>query len=200
MQKSTAEKVLDLVRRKGVLRPRDLDEYDIPREYLARLQRRGLVFRAGRGLYVDVNADLTTHHTLAEVCKRVPNGVVCLLSALQFHGVTMQMPHQVWLAISRTMRDPNEPALPIRTVRMTGQSFTAGVERHNIEGVEVKIYSPAKTVVDCFKFRNKIGIDVALEALRDCHREGKCTYDELWRYAKICRQTRVMKPYLESIL
>jgi predicted transcriptional regulator of viral defense system len=199
MQATMTNKVLNLVRRKGVLRPRDLDAYGIPREYLARLHRRGLVFRAGRGLYVDVNADLTANHTLAEVCKRVPDGVVCLLSALQFHGFTMQMPYQAWLAISRTMREPNEPALPIRTVRMTGRSFTAGVERHNIEGVKAKIYSPAKTVVDCFKFRNKIGLDVALEALRDCLREGKCSHDELWRYAKICRQTNVMKPYLESI-
>ena len=111
----------------------------------------------------------------------------------------MQMPYQVWLAISRTMREPNEPLLPIRTVRMTGRSYTAGVERHKIEGVKIKIFSPAKTIVDSFKFRNKIGLDVALEALRDCLREGKCNRDDLWRYAKICRQTKVMKPYLESI-
>jgi predicted transcriptional regulator of viral defense system len=199
MDQPTTEKVLELVRRKGVLRPRDLDEYNIPREYLVRLRKRGLLSRVGRGLYVDVNADLTAHHTLAEVCKRVPKGVVCLVSALQFHELTTQMPYQVWLAISHTMREPKEPLLPIRTVRFSDQAFKAGVETHEVEGVEVKVYSAAKTVADCFKFRNKIGLDVALEALRDCRQERKCNNDDLWRFAKVCRQTRVMKPYLEAL-
>jgi hypothetical protein len=199
MGKSTADSILNLIHRKGVLRPRDLDAYEIPREHLARLHKRGLVTRVGRGLYVDVNADLSAQHTLAEVCRRVPGGVVCLISALRFHGLTTQMPFQVWLAISRTMREPKEPLLPIRTVRMTDRSFTAGIEKHNIDGVKVNVYSPAKTIADCFKFRNKIGLDVALDALRDFLAEGKCNQDELWRFAKICRQTNVMKPYLETI-
>jgi predicted transcriptional regulator of viral defense system len=199
VDKTKADKVMELVKRKGVLRPRDLEAYDIPRTYLARLCKRGELSRVGRGLYVYVHADLTAHHTLAEVCKRVPDGVVCLLTALEFHHLTTQMPYQVWLAISREMRKPTEPLLPMRIMRFSGESFTAGVEAHQIEGVTVQIYNPAKTVVDCFKFRNKVGLDVAIEALRDCRRERKCTNDQIWEYAKICRQTNVMMPYMEAL-
>jgi predicted transcriptional regulator of viral defense system len=190
---------MKLVRRAGVLRPRDLDAHDLPREYLIRLYRAGRLHRIGRGLYVAADADPTEHRTLAEVCKRVPSGVVCLLSALQFHGLTTQMPHQVWLALKKDAREPKEPNLPIRTVRMSGAAFSQGVEEHNVEGVRVKVYNPAKTVADCFKFRNKIGLDVALEALRDCRRQHQCSNDDLWKYAKVCRQSKVMQPYLEAL-
>ena len=195
----TADQIMNLVKQKGVLRPRDLDEYGLARQSLLRLYRRGLLHRIGRGLYVAADADPTEHRTLAEVCKRVPAGVVCLLSALQFHGLTSQMPHQVWLALSRGARKPTEPSLPIRSLHFSGPAFTEGVELHDIEGVTVKVYSPAKTVADCFKFRNKIGLDVALEALRDCRRQNICTNNQLWVYAKLCRQTNVMRPYLEAL-
>ena len=145
------------------------------------------------------DADPTEHHTLAEVCKRVPAGVVCLASALQFNGITTQMPRQVWLALGKSARRPNAPGLPIRVVHVSGSALTEGVEEHDVEGVPIKVYSPAKTVADCFKFRNQIGLDVALEALRDCRREHKCSYDDLWHYAKVCRQTKVMRPYLEAL-
>jgi len=196
---SATDKVMKLVRRAGVLRPRDLDVHDLPREHLIRLYRAGKLHRIGRGLYVAADADPTEHRTLAEVCKRVPSGVVCLLSALQFHGLTTQMPHQVWLALKKDAREPKEPSLPIRTVRVSGEAFSAGVEEHDVEGVRVKVYNPAKTVADCFKFRNKIGLDVALEALRDCRGQHLCTSDDLWNYAKVCRQTKVMQPYLEAL-
>jgi predicted transcriptional regulator of viral defense system len=133
------------------------------------------------------------------VARRVPRGVVCLLSALLFHRLTTQLPSDVWLALPPKARRPKAAPVSLRLVHVSGKALTAGVEEHEIEKVRVKIYSPAKTVADCFKFRNKVGQDVALEALRECWRERKATMDELWRYAKICRVANVMRPYLESL-
>ena len=194
-----SQRVLELVEQAGVLRPRDLDEHGIPRIYLSRLCERGLLDRVGRGLYVVPDADVSEHHTLAEAGKRVPHGVVCLLSALRFHGLTTQSPSEVWLAIANKAWRPQVDYPPLRFVRFSERTLEAGVEEHSIEGVLVRIYNPAKTVADCFKYRNKIGLDVALEALRDCRRQRRCTNDELWHYAKICRVANVMKPYMEAI-
>jgi predicted transcriptional regulator of viral defense system len=200
MKHTIAEKVLKIVRETGVLRPRDLDAYGVPRKYLSILYQKGLLNRVARGVYVHIDADATENRTLAEVCKRVPAGVVCLLSALQFHNLTTQMPYQVWLAIDRKAWLPREPRLPIKIVRFSGPALETGIENHTIEGVPVKVYDPAKTVADCFKYRNKIGLDVAIEALRECRRQRKCTNDQLWQYAKVCRVANVMRPYLEAIL
>ena len=126
--------------------------------------------------------------------------MVCLLSALRFHNLTTQIPHQVWFAIHYKARLPKEPRLPIKIVRFSGPALETCIENHSIEGVPVKVYNPAKTVADCFKYRNKIGLDVALEALRECRRQRKCTNDQLWQYAKVCRVAKVMKPYLEATL
>ena len=199
MEQERIKKVLEIVRRLGVLRPRDLDAYGLPRIYLNRLHDRNLLHRVGRGLYVVADLEATEHHTLAEACKRVPHGVLCLLSALQYHGLTTQSPFEVWMAIERKARLPmvNRPVM--RFVRFSGRALTEGIEEKQIEGVAVKVYNPAKTVVDCFKYRNKIGLDVALEALRDCFRIRKCTMDELSYYAQVCRVEKVMKPYLEAI-
>jgi len=200
MKQKRTQQILEIARRVGVLRPRDLDIYDIPRVYLRRLHDRKLLLRVGRGLYVLPDVKASEHHTLAEACKRVPHGVLCLLTALQFHGLTTQAPFEVWMAIERKAWLPqvNRPA--IRFVRFSGKALTEGVEEHRIEGVLVKVYSPAKTVVDCFRYRNKIGLDVALEALRDCRRSRRCTMDDLWHYAQICRMAKVMKPYLEAMV
>ena len=192
------QRILEIVEQVGVLRPRDLDAYDIPRIYLSRLCERGLLQRVGRGLYVLPNADVSEHHTLAEACKRVPQGVVCLLSALRFHGLTTQSPHEVWLAIGNKVWRPQVDYPPLRFVRFSARALEAGVEQHSIEGVLVRVYNPAKTVADCFKYRNKIGLDIALEALRDCRRQRRCTNDELWHFAKICRVANVMRPYMEA--
>lgn len=200
MQPSRTQQVLELVRRVGVLRPRDLDAYGFAREYLIRLHRAGLVNRVGRGLYVAANADITEHQSLAEVARKVPEGVICLLSALEFHELTTQIAHEVWIAIDVKARRPKEGGVPIRVVRSSGDALHAGVEEHAVQGVTVRVYSPAKTVADCFKYRNKIGLDVALEALRDCLGRRKCTTDELWHYAEICRLRNVMRPYLEAVL
>jgi predicted transcriptional regulator of viral defense system len=192
-------RILTLLQEGGVLRPRDLDAMGMPREYLHRLYKGGLLERVGRGLYTLPLASVTEHHSLAEVGKQVPHGVVCLLSALRFHGLTTQIPFEVWLAVDRKARRPRDLYLPLRVVRFSGEALSAGVEEHFIEGVPVKIYGPAKTVADCFKCRKKIGLDIALEALRECWRERRCTMDDLWRYAQICRVGRIMRPYLESL-
>lgn len=193
------QRILEIVEQAGVLRPRDLDAHGIPRIYLSRLCKLGLLQRVGRGLYVLPDADVSEHHTLAEACKRVPHGVVCLLSALRYHGLTTQSPFEVWLAIGSKAWRPRVDYPRFRFVRFSAHALEAGVEEHPIDGVPVRVYNPAKTVTDCFKYRNKIGLDVAIEALRDCRRQGKCTNDELWHYAKICRVANVMRPYMEAI-
>jgi predicted transcriptional regulator of viral defense system len=198
--KNMLYQVLDIVKKKGMLRPRDLDRYGIPRIYLSRLCDRGLLQRINRGLYVLPEAEQTEHHTLAEACKRSPNGVICLLSALRFHQITTQAPFEIWMALKGTAWHPKIDRPRIRFVRFSGPAFDTGIERHKIEGVSVKVYNPAKTVADCFKYRNKIGLDVAIEALRECRREKKCANDELWEYAKVCRVSSVMKPDMEAMV
>jgi predicted transcriptional regulator of viral defense system len=197
--KSRKERVLELARRVGVLRPRDLAAEGIPREYLRRLLGEGLLDRIGRGTYVASGSKTTPNHTLAAACKRIPHGVVCLLSALQFHELTTQAPFEVWLAIGEKARLPKIDYPTLRIVRFSGQALEFGVEVHRIEGVMARVFGPAKTVADCFKYRNKIGLDVALEALRECWRKRRATMDELWACAKICRVANVMRPYLESL-
>jgi predicted transcriptional regulator of viral defense system len=193
------KRVLGLVQRTGVLRPRDLDADGIPREYLRRLLDEGLLERTGRGLYVVAGSKPTPNHTLAEVCKRIPHGVVCLLSALRFHELTTQAPFEVWLAIDEKARLPKVDYPPMRIARFSGKALEFGVQEHRIEGVAVRVYSPAKTIADCFKYRNKTGLDVALEALRDCWKQRRTTMDGLLAAAKVCRAANVMRPYLESL-
>ena len=197
---NNTDRVLQLARELGILRSRDLARHGIAREYLARLVRAGLLERAGRGLYVLPDAELTEYHSLAEAAKRVSDGIVCLLSALRFHDLTTQAPFEVWLALPPTARRPRPASPPLRIVRFSGPTLTKGVEEHVIEGVRVRVYNPAKTVADCFKYRNKIGLDVALEALRETWRARRATMDDLWHYAEICHVATVMRPYLESLI
>jgi predicted transcriptional regulator of viral defense system len=193
------ERLRELSAAGGVLRARDLSDHGIHSNYLHRLHQRGLVVRVGRGVYVLAEADPTENRTLAEAAARVPKGVMCLLSALQFHGLTTQLPAEVWLALERGTRRPREEQLPLRVVFFSTPAFSYGVEKHRVEGVAIKVYTPAKTVADCFKYRNKLGLDVALEALRECRRQKRCTMDDLWRAAKVCRVANVIRPYLESM-
>jgi predicted transcriptional regulator of viral defense system len=193
------EHLLSLMKKTGVIRPKDLDAHGIPRRYLSLLYQKGLVQRRGRGIYELPGADVTEHHTLAQVCKRVPTAVVCLLSALAFHNLTSQHPFEVWLALERSAHRTREQALPIRVFRFSGQAFSEGIEEHEVSGVPVRVYSLPKTIADCFKYRNKIGLDVAIEALKACRRERRCTFDDLWHYAKICRVANVMRPYMEAL-
>ncbi|PYT97520.1 MAG: transcriptional regulator [Acidobacteria bacterium] len=191
--------VVRLVKKAGILRPRDLRSHGIPRQYLRMAADKDLVMRVGRGLYIARGSRPTQHHSLAQASKRVPHGIVCLLSALRFHDLTTQSPYQVWLAISDKARLPKADSPPLRIVRFSQKTLAYGVQEHRIEGVIVRIFSPAKTVADCFRYRNKIGLDVALEALRECRRKRRATSDQLWQAAKVCRVANVMRPYLESL-
>lgn len=184
----------------SVLRSRDLESFGVWRATLSELVKQGAIMRIGRGLYMLNDEEIGENHTLAEVGKRIPNGIVCLLSALRFHGLTTQQPYQIWLTIGSRDREPHVDHLSLRIVRSSGEALQAGQEEHLIEGVKVNIYSVPKTVADCFKFRNKIGLEIALEALRETWRERRCTIDELMHYARICRVANVMRPYLESLI
>lgn len=198
--KTNADKLLDLARKSGVLRARDLDAYKIPREYLTRLVQQGQLVRQARGLYVSTSSPKSAHHNLVQVAVRVPDGVVCLLSALAFHGITTQQPPATWLALPRGARRPKLDYPPLRICHYSEPAFSAGVETHRIEGHSVKIYSVAKTITDCFKYRNKIGLDIALEALQIAWRKKKVTMADIEKYAAICRVSRVMRPYLEALV
>jgi predicted transcriptional regulator of viral defense system len=192
-------RVLKLVKKHGILRPRDLDAHGIPREYLRQLHDLGKLERTGRGLYVLSNSDVTENHSFAQAAKRVPIGVISLLSALRFHELTTQLPFEVWMTIEVKAWTPKVDNPRMRFTRASGRAFTGGVETHKIEGVSVKIYDPGKTVADCFKYRNKVGLDVAIEALRDCISQRKSTMDQLWKYAGICRVSNIMRPYMEAM-
>jgi predicted transcriptional regulator of viral defense system len=200
MTPPSRDDVLEVIRRCGVARPRDLEAAGISRMWLTRLTRQGLVTRLGRGLYEVADADWTAHHSYAEVAKRVPAGIVCLLSALVFHDLTTQLPFEVWLAIDKKARVPRGLTVAVRLMRFSGPALTEGVGEHVIDGVTVRITSPARTVVDCFRYRNTVGLDVALEALRDCHELRLATRDDLWECAGRLRAANVMRPYLESLM
>jgi len=199
-QDTKMDAAIRLLKAKGSVRPRDLAEHGIPPDYLDRLYRRGLVERVSRGVYSWPEAEVTEHHSIAEAVRQVPRGVICLLTALSFHGLTTQSPHEVWLALAPKAWAPRIKYPKIRIMRFSGPALTEMIEEHQIEGVTAQVFTPAKTVADCFKFRNKVGLDVALEALRDCWREKRATMDELWAAAHVCRMANVMRPYLESLV
>ena len=198
--KSPVERVAALARKAGVLRPRDLAPHAIPRHYLRSAEEQRLIQRTARGLYLPANAPLTEQHSLAEVAKRVPHGIICLLSALRFHDIGTQNPFEVWLAIGNKDRAPRSESPALRVVRFSGRALEYGQERHVLEGVPVRITSITKTVADCFKYRNKIGLDVALEALRDCLRRKKATPSAILEAARVSRVENVLRPYLEALL
>lgn len=189
-----------LAQRTKILHARDLTPLGIPQKYLGRLCAAGVFVKTGHGLYMTADAPETVHLGLAQVAKAIPKSVICLLSALRFHEVGTQIPHRVWVALDRRAASPRVTHPKIQVVRFSGKSLTEGIEEHAIAGVRVRIYNPAKTVADCFKYRNKIGLDVALEALREAIRGRKCTMDDLWRYANICRVSKVIRPYMEAML
>ena len=193
------ERTLKLARRSRGVTPRELADRGIHRQALTRLVAQGEIERVARGVYRLPEQPISENHGLALVAAAVPQGVICLLSALQYHGIGTQLPSEVWIALDRRAWRPKLSYPPLRIVRYTGEALTSGVETHQIEGRTVKIYKVAKTLADCFKYRNKIGLDVALEALREAWRAKRFTMDELDRYAAICRVQRVMRPYLEAL-
>jgi predicted transcriptional regulator of viral defense system len=192
--------VLQRLQKEGIVRARELNALGLSGASLARLVDRGVIQRVGRGLYALPDRDSPANYALATAAKRVPRGVVCLLSALQFHGLTTQLPREVWLAIGEKDWRPTNDGVRIRTVRFSPLSLREGVEVHRVDGINVRVFNPAKTIADCFKYRNKLGLDVAMEALRDGLRQRKCTVDELSRYAKVDRVSAVIRPYMEALV
>ena len=193
------QRVLDLATQKGLLRASDLDAIDAPRVVLTRLTAAGLLDRVGRGLYRLPGHPISEHEGLMVVATKAPQAVFCLLTALQFHELTTQLPRQVWIAMPRGSHTPRFDYPPIKMVQFTGEAYTAGIDEVESDGVKLRVYGVAKTVADCFKYRNKIGLDVALEALKDARAQRKASADDLWRYAKVCRVANVMRPYLEAV-
>ena len=191
--------ILDMARHQGLLRPRDVEACGFSRAALSTLARQGKLTRLCRGLYALPDRPVSEHATLAEVASKHPNVVVCLLSALQFHGLTTQSPFEVWVAIANKARAPKMGYPPLRIVRFSGDALSEGVEEHQVDGVTVQVTSVAKTVADCFKYRNKIGLDVALEALREAWNAKRVKMDDLWHCAQVCRVANVMRPYLEAL-
>ena len=194
-----AERLIRHTRKRGFVRPRDLERLNIARTVLKRLVDDGQLVRRSRGVYTAPDHDATEHTDLAAVAARAPAAVICLLSALRFHDLTTQNPTEVWIMIGRNARRPAIEHPPLRVVRASGAALKAGIKTDRIENVAVQVTIPAKTVADCFRYRSTIGTDVAIEALRDCWRQHKATMDEIHHYAKIDRVANVMRPYLESL-
>jgi hypothetical protein len=200
LKESKDDQALQVIQELGLARPKELEARGITRVHLARLVRQGRVGRLGRGIYAIAGHEPTAEHTLAHVAKLVPQGVLCLLTALRFHELTTQSPAEVWLALPEKARIPKLEYPRLRIARFSGLALTEGIDEHMVEGVPLRVYSPAKTVADCFKYRNKVGIDVAVEALRDFDRSHRGGATELAHFAEICRVSRVMQPYLDAIV
>lgn len=196
----TNQRALRLARRRQGATVRDFAAAGIHRQVLTRLVASGHLERVSRGVYRLPNRPITEHHSVAVVAAAVPQGTITLLSALQFHQIGTQLPSQVWIALDRRARRPALKYPPLRIVRYSGAALIEGIETHEVEGQAVRIYNAAKTIADCFKYRNKIGLDVALEALREGWRARRFTLNELVRYARVCRVQRVMQPYIEALV
>jgi predicted transcriptional regulator of viral defense system len=199
MKIAPSKSALELLHAKGMVRAHELASIGVTGETLQQLLRTGLLVRISRGLYAAPDRALNEHDQLAQLAIKHPRMVFCLLTALRIHGLTTQAPHEVWVAISPNARAPKVSYPPLRIVRLSGADVQ--VVTISLDGiVHIPVTSIAKTVADCFKFRNKIGLDIVLEALRDAWRQKKVTMDELWESAQLCRVTNVMRPYLESLV
>ena len=198
-QPTQTQRVLELARQRGLLRSRDLQAVDAPRVMLTRMTASGQLEKVGRGLYRLPQTQMSEDESLAVIAIKVPQAVFCLLTALQFHGLTTQLPRQVWLAMPRGSHEPRIDYPPIRMVQYSGQSYSQGIEVFKRDQVPLRVYGVAKTVADCFKHRSAIGLDVALEALKEARAGQSASADDLWHFAKICRVANVMRPYLEAI-
>jgi predicted transcriptional regulator of viral defense system len=183
----------------GVLRARDLVASGLSRQRIKELTGIGKLLHLGRGLYSLPDSPVTENHGLAQVAARVPQGVICLTSALQFHHLTTTSPWRIHLMLPRGARSPHIKYPPLALVYSSEQSYQAGIEEHTIEGVPVKVTSVAKSVADCFKYRSKVGLDVALDALKQTLEERRATRAEIRNYAQVCRVENVMRPYIEAL-
>lgn len=195
-----SERILEIAEEKQLIKPRDLITEKIPTVYLTRLVKQGKLLQVGHGLYTLPETQFDENQSFLEVQHLVPNGVFCLLTALQFHNLTTQNPFQVWIAVDRNAAVPRIRSVQSRIFRMSGEMFSAGIEEHQVEGGAIRVYSAAKTVADCFKYRNKVGLGVAMEALKDAWRKRLIAMDELWHFAQINRVSNVMIPYLHMLV
>lgn len=200
VETSQRDLAVSLIEHHGIMRLSDLKRRGINPATLVRLVDEGVLQRPSRGLYERAGADVNVAHSLAEVATRVPKGVICLVSALQFHDITLQLPRSIWIAIGSKDRKPAIDYPPIRVARFGEKALTLGVNTHIIDSVPVRIFDPAKTIVDCFRFRNTVGLDVAMEALRMGWRSRKAKTDDIVRYAQALRIWSVVRPYLESVV
>ena len=196
---SHEQRVRKLAKVRGLFRARDAAGAGIPTVVLTRMVRTGQIERVARGLYTLPGSSLQQRSAMVDVAVKMPRAVICLLSALRLHDIGTQSPFEVWVALPPGGKLPQIQGASLRAIRMSGPALTEGIQKVEIEGMSVRVFSAAKTVVDCFKFRNKIGLDVALEALREAKRARMVSMDELWRYARICRVEKVMRPYLEAL-
>jgi predicted transcriptional regulator of viral defense system len=185
---------------KGPMRSKELEEFGFSRMEIKRLVEEGLINRIGKGLYGLYSQEFDEHQQLLEVCKQNPNAVVCLLSALNVYDLTSELPHEIWIAVPRGARTPTINYPPKRVFHMSKSAYNAGIDELPVSGGKIKIYSPAKTVADCFKYRNKIGKDVAIRALNECWQQRLATVNDIMKYAEICRVKNVMRPYLEAVI
>lgn len=197
---SDRARLLALARRRGVVTAQDARRAGIHSQQMTRLVAHGALERIARGQYRLAERPVTEHHALVVAARAVPRGVICLLSALGFQGIGAQLPPEIWIAIERRARRPSVRQLPLKVVRYSGAAFTEGIETHRLEGARVRVYGVAKTLADLFKHRNKVGLDVALEALSEAWRERKFTMEALDRAARACRVERVMRPYVEAVV
>jgi len=193
-------RILELAHRQRLLSAADLRSHGWSPQLLLKLHRTGQLQRVSRGLYSLPDSEVTEHQSLAEVCRRVPKAVVCLLSALQFHEIGTQLPHEIWIALPEATQTPALDYPSLRIARLRGEAYSEGIETIVEHGSMIRVYSLAKTITDCFKFRHKVGLDVALEALKEAWRQRRLNIDEVTRYAKINRVARVMQPYLETVV
>ena len=195
-----AEHVEAIVQKRTLVRPKELKGLSVSRSHLWNLAKAGKIERVGHGLYRAKDVPIPTNEALLELAKRVPLGVLCLSSALRYHELTTENPFEVWLAIERGAWTPKLDYPPVHFVHFSKAPFEFGIEAHSVDGGTLRVYSPAKTVADCFKFRSKVGMETAIQALRAAYRERKTSMDELWRAAKVCRITNIMRPYMESLV
>lgn len=193
------QRVLELASQRGLLRASHLQELGIARVVLSRLTASGQLERVGRGVYRLPDAQGAEHESLATIAVKVPQAVFCLLTALQIHELTTQLPRQVWIAMPQGSHVPKMDYPPVKMVQFSGEAYAQGIEVVRADQVELRVYGVAKTIADCFKHRNKVGLDVAIEALREALAANKTNANDLWRFAKICRVANVMRPYLEAL-
>lgn len=199
MNPETRNTIIKLAKEQSFFRARDICNLGIASRYLSELVSEGTLMRSGRGVYFLSDNDLTEHHNLVEIAYRVPHAVIALVSALRFHNLTTQNPREIWIAINRGQRKPSIGYPPLQVFYYSEESFYEGIEEHKIEGEVVKVYSVEKTLADCFKFRSKIGLDVAIEALSDARKSKKLNYDKLYQFAEQNRIFNILRPYVEAI-